>query len=74
MEKAERFETPFATGTSPECLRWLRRLGLDTTDAKRIIIDIEAGKPVSVYVQRFGQEDLFELEPPGDLRNLQAVD
>ena len=72
-ERAEKFETPYATGASPACIRWLRRLGIETTDAKRIIIDIQPGKPVTVYVQRFAQQDLFEMEPPTDLRDLKGI-
>ena len=69
----ERFETPCATGASPACLRWLRRIGVDPTDACRVIIDIRCDAPVAVYIQRYADTDLFEVEPPGDLRDLKVT-
>ena len=70
----DRFEAPYAVGGSPSCMRWLRKIGVDLTDVSRVVIDIRCDKPVAVYVQRFGDADMFEVEPPSDLRDLRATD
>lgn len=45
---------------------WAEALGVDIPGdhVRRIVIDAEHGCPVMIYVERYGDERLLEIEPP----------
>lgn len=43
---------------------WLKSAGIDTEHARRVIIDAKAGEVVLVYVEQFGTDQMFKVEPP----------
>jgi hypothetical protein len=55
-------------GRGPEISEFIRRLGLDPTLTKRVIVDIPCDDVVKVYVEGFGDCHAFEIEPPGPMQ------
>lgn len=51
-------------GSSPEVVDFVRRLGLDPSLTRRVIIDIPAYGLVKVYVEQNGAMEAFEVRPP----------
>ena len=45
---------------------WLRKLGIqrDGRLIKRVVIDIELDAIVKVYVEEFGSDEMFTVDPP----------
>jgi len=42
----------------------LKALGLDHTKNRRVIIDCEAGYPIKIYLESFGDERLWDVRMP----------
>ena len=47
---------------------WLKKIGIDGDTNRRLIIDIQAGCAVVVYEERYGDERIFQIEPPGEIK------
>lgn len=51
-------------GNGPEISEFMRKLGLDPTLTKRVIIDINAEDVVRVYVEGYADSRAFGIDPP----------
>lgn len=51
-------------GKHPELVEFIRRLGLNPSDTRRVIIDIPAGNVVSIYVEANADVAAFSIVPP----------
>lgn len=46
---------------------WLEKIGIDPKTARRVVIDISVDSPVYLYIERYGDSTMFEVEPPPEL-------
>lgn len=46
-----------------------KALDLDLDHVRRIVLDVEAGKPVIAYVEQFGDDKLLKLDWAGELKD-----
>lgn len=52
--------------TGEKLTEWLRKTGIVVEGqlCSRVIIDLTVGNPARVYVEQFGDQKIFEVEPP----------
>ena len=55
------------TGRDKRVADWLETIGIDPKVTRRVVIDIPCNGAVVMYVERFGDSSMFEVEPPPDL-------
>ena len=55
------------TGRDKRVAEWLWKIGINPTDTRRVVIDIPCDGPVYMYIERFGNSRIFEVEPPPEL-------
>ena len=55
------------TGRDKRVADWLEKIGIDPKMTRRVVIDIPANGAVWVYIERFGDSSIFEVEPPPEL-------
>lgn len=46
---------------------WLIKIGVDPSTSRRVVIDIPHDGAVMIYVERFGDTRMLEIEPPSKL-------
>jgi hypothetical protein len=56
--------TILASSHSQELLEWIGKLGIDYSKCRRVIVDIQAGHAVTIYVTLWGDKEMFDLMPP----------
>jgi len=55
------------TGRDKRVADWLEKIGIDPKMTRRVVIDIPCDGAVWVYIERFGDSQMFEIEPPPEL-------
>jgi hypothetical protein len=53
--------------------RWAEALNVDPNEVKRIVIDAQAGRVLIVHVEKFGSEQMLEVEPPTEGVDIRIV-
>ena len=56
-----------ASSDHPAVVAWLRALGVDPDMTRRVIIDIETGNAIRVYVTAWADLEAFEVALPDGL-------
>ena len=55
------------TGRDKRVANWLEKIGIDPKTARRVVVDISADSAVYIYIERYGDSKMFEVEPPPEL-------
>ena len=55
------------TGRDKRVADWLEKIGIDPKITRRVVIDIPSDGIVWVYIERYGDSQIFEVEPPPEL-------
>jgi len=56
------------TANDVEVGEWMKKIGIDSSTCRRLIIDIQVGNVVVVYEERYGDERIFQIEPPPEIK------
>ena len=56
-------------GHNPQIVEFIRRLGLDPSLTRRVIVDMNVDDVVRVYVEGFADRAAFEIDVSGVLEN-----
>lgn len=54
-------------------IAWLERDGIIPDSTRRVVIDAEFGKVVTMYVEQFGSASLVDVHPPAELRTAVSI-
>lgn len=60
---------------SRECNAWIKRMGIALPDEQlltRVIIDVQIGHAIKVYVERYGDKRILQVKPP-DLSGAEII-
>lgn len=57
---------------SSELAEWLKAQGLPLGECRRVIIDIQIGQPVVVYIEKYGTESMLQFIP-SDVKEAEIV-
>ncbi len=55
------------TGRDKRVAEWLEKIGIDPKTTRRVVIDIPSNGAVWMYIERYGDSTMFEIEPPPEL-------
>lgn len=50
--------------TQQALVDWLRRAGIPVDEVRRVIIDAKVDDAVRVYIEQYGTDRMFKVEPP----------